>query len=139
MNSFILRAVGNLARNPEALAKGALGYARFCLVGSDPEEQQTQHVVTSLWLLAFDDIANDLLKHARKGDQLILEARVRSSCRTEGDGCYRCQNVFMDSSDTQSPHALTDEQVAILVAVALEEFGAGLTRTQFNEVMLAVF
>jgi len=95
MNSFILRAVGNLARNPEALAKGALGYARFCLVGSDPEEQQTQHVVTSLWLLAFDDIANDLLKHARKGDQLILEARVRSSCRTEGDGCYRCQNVFI--------------------------------------------
>jgi len=45
----------------------------------------------------------------------------------------------MDSSNTQSPHALTDEQVAILVAVALEEFGAGLTRTQFNEVMLAVF
>lgn len=42
----------------------------------------------------------------------------------------------MDSSDTQSPHSLTDEQIAILVAVVLEEFGAGLTRMQFNEVMI---
>jgi hypothetical protein len=33
----------------------------------------------------------------------------------------------MDSSDTQSRHTLTDEQMAILVAVVLEEFGARLT------------
>ena len=45
----------------------------------------------------------------------------------------------MDSSDTQSPHALTDEQMAIIVAIVLEEFGAELTRAQFNEVMLATF
>jgi hypothetical protein len=44
----------------------------------------------------------------------------------------------MDSSDTQSPYALTDEQMAIFVAVALEEFGAGLTRPQFDEVMRAI-
>lgn len=29
--------------------------------------------------------------------------------------------------------------MAILVAVVLEEFGSGLTRAQFNEVMLAIF
>ena len=34
---------------------------------------------------------------------------------------------------------LTDEQMAILVMVVLQEFGAGLTRRQFDEVMLAVF
>ena len=45
----------------------------------------------------------------------------------------------MDSFDTQSLHTLNDEQLAILVSVALEEFGPGLTRTQFNEVMLALF
>jgi hypothetical protein len=29
--------------------------------------------------------------------------------------------------------------MAILVAVVVEEFGAGLTRAQFNDVMLAIF
>jgi hypothetical protein len=40
----------------------------------------------------------------------------------------------MDSYNTQSPQTLTDEQMAILVAVVLEEFGAGLTRAQFDEI-----
>jgi hypothetical protein len=45
----------------------------------------------------------------------------------------------MNSSDTQSLHTLTDKKMAILVVVALEEFGAELTRTKFNELMLAIF
>ena len=45
----------------------------------------------------------------------------------------------MDSYDTQSPHTLSDAQMAILVAVVLQEFGAGLIQAQFNEVMLAIF
>jgi hypothetical protein len=45
----------------------------------------------------------------------------------------------MDSSDTQSPHTLNDDEMGRLVSIALEEFGRGLTRTQFNEVMLALF
>ena len=45
----------------------------------------------------------------------------------------------MESSDTQSHHTLNDEQFAILISVALEEFGVVLTRTQFNDVMLALF
>ena len=45
----------------------------------------------------------------------------------------------MDSFDTQSRHTLNDEQLTTLVSVALEEFGVALTRTQFNDVMLALF
>lgn len=45
----------------------------------------------------------------------------------------------MDSSDTQSLHALTDKQVSVLVSIALEEFGRGLARTQFNDVILGLF
>ena len=45
----------------------------------------------------------------------------------------------MDSFDTQSLHRLNDDDMGRLVAIALEEFGAGLTRTQFNDVMLALF
>jgi len=40
----------------------------------------------------------------------------------------------MDSTDTQS---LSDDELGRLVSIALEEFGQGLNRSQFNEVMLA--
>jgi len=45
----------------------------------------------------------------------------------------------MESSDTQSHHTLNDEEMGRLVSIAIEEFGAGLTRTRFNDVVLALF
>ncbi len=42
----------------------------------------------------------------------------------------------MDSSDTQS---LTDDDIGRLVSLAVEDFGPGLTRPQFNDVMLGLF
>ena len=81
MNSFTLTAIGNLARNPELCARGDSTFARFCLVGDDevpegPEGRQSREVVTSLWFFAFGDIAAEIACQARKGDQLILEAKV---------------------------------------------------------------
>lgn len=43
----------------------------------------------------------------------------------------------MDSFYTQSPHTLTNEQMAILAAVALEEFGAR-QRHLLDEVLLRI-
>ena len=80
MNCFKLTAVANLARNPELSTKGEVTFARFCLFGNDEVveggEGPSQEVVTSLWFLAFGEIATAIAQHARKGDQLILEARV---------------------------------------------------------------
>jgi len=80
MNSFRLTAVANLARNPELSTKGELTFARFCLVGNDSAAENgndpSQKVVTSLWFLVFGEIATTIAQRARKGDQLILEARV---------------------------------------------------------------
>jgi hypothetical protein len=42
----------------------------------------------------------------------------------------------MEFIDTQS---LSDDEMGRLVGIAMEEFGPALTRTQFNEVMLALF
>jgi len=33
-------------------------------------------VASTVWFHAFDEAANSLIKHARKGDQLIVEALV---------------------------------------------------------------
>jgi hypothetical protein len=79
------------ARNPEVLAKGTLAYVWFCLVGYDhaePDEidEHARAVVISIWFLPFDKIADDLLKNGWKGDQLILEARLRATYRTEKNG-----------------------------------------------------
>jgi single-stranded DNA-binding protein len=80
MNSFKLTAVANLARNPELSTTGEVTFARFCLVGNDgiagSGDVPSQEVVTSLWFLAFGEIAAAIAQRARKGDQLIVEAKV---------------------------------------------------------------
>src|SRR6202011_966854 len=90
MNSFTLTAVGNLARDPELVAKSDTSYTRFCLVGNEyagkDEEGAAREVVTSLWFVAFGAIGEAIARNTRKGDQLIVEARVRASNWTDKQG-----------------------------------------------------
>jgi single-strand DNA-binding protein len=62
MNSFTLTAVGNLARNPELVAKSETMYTRFCLVGNDyvgkDDEGAAREVVTSLWFVLSTQLHN---------------------------------------------------------------------------------
>src|SRR5581483_3912771 len=100
MNSFTLIGVGNLARNPEVTAKGNVAYVRFCLVGNDHAEPDDEvdhphEVVTTAWFMAFDVIADDIARNARKGDQLIVTARIRPYIHTDKQGEKRCENVFV--------------------------------------------
>ena len=70
MNSFRLTAVGNLARNPELSIKGEITFARFCLVGNDEvaesERDGPREVVTSLWFLAFGEIAMTIARFQQR-------------------------------------------------------------------------
>src|ERR1700724_3446650 len=90
MNSFTLTAVGNLARNPELVAKSDSSYTRFCLVGNDyagkDEEGAAREVVTSLWFVAFGALGDAIARHSPKGDQLFVEARVRADIWTDKQG-----------------------------------------------------
>lgn len=90
MNSFTVTAIGNLAKNPELTVKGDTSYTRFCLVGNDyggrDERGNVREVVTSLWFVAFEAMGEAIAKNARKGDQLILEAQVRSNNWTDKEG-----------------------------------------------------
>jgi single-strand DNA-binding protein len=99
MNSFTLTAVGNLARNPELVAKGDRSYAKLCLVGNDyagkDEEGTAKEVVTSLWFVAFGPLGESIAHHARKGDQLILEAKVRASNWTDEKGDKQYDHSFI--------------------------------------------
>ena len=99
MNSFKLIAVGNLARNPELVAKSETLYTRFLLVGNDyagrDEEGAAREVVTSLWFVAFGALGEAVAKNARKGDQLIVEARVRSNNWTDKQGEKQYDHTFI--------------------------------------------
>jgi len=99
MNSFTLTAVGNLARNPEAVAKGDITYTRFLLVGNDyagkDDEGAPREIVTSLWFVAFGALAESLARSARKGDQLFIEARVRASSRADKQGEKQYEHDFV--------------------------------------------
>jgi single-stranded DNA-binding protein len=94
MNSFTFVGIGNLARNPEILTKGEVSYARFCLVGADYAEPDdgaghSREVFNSVWFFAFNEIADRIAIYARKGDQLIVTARIRSYgwIDREGESC----------------------------------------------------
>jgi single-strand DNA-binding protein len=99
MNSFTLTAVGNLARNPEHVAKGEMTYTRFCLVGSDyagkDEEGTSREVVTSLWFVAFGPLGEAIARHSRKGDQMFVEARVRANNWTDKQGEKQYDHSFV--------------------------------------------
>jgi single-strand DNA-binding protein len=90
MNSFTVTAVGNLAKNPELAVKGDTTYTRFCLVGNDyagkDEQGNSREAVTTLWFVAFESLGETIAKNARKGDQIILEAYIRSNNWTDKDG-----------------------------------------------------
>jgi single-strand DNA-binding protein len=90
MNSFALRAVGNLANTPEIAAKGEITYTRLHLIGNDyagkDEEGASREVVTGVWFVAFGMLAETLVRTCRKGDQLILESRIRADNWTDGNG-----------------------------------------------------
>jgi single-strand DNA-binding protein len=99
MNSFTLTAVGNLARNPELVAKSDTMYTRFCLVGNDyagkDEEGAAREVITSLWFVAFGGLGEAIAKNARKGDQLIVEARIRANNWTDKQGEKQYDHSFI--------------------------------------------
>jgi single-strand DNA-binding protein len=90
MNSFTLTAVGNLAKNPELTVKGDTSYTRFCLVGNDyagkDDEGNPRETVTSLWFVAFEALGEAIARNALKGDQLVLQAQVRSNNWTDSEG-----------------------------------------------------
>ena len=99
MNSFTLTAVGNLARNPELVAKNDTSYTRFCIVGNDyagkDEEGAAREVTTSLWFVAFGALGEALARNARKGDQLFVEAHVRANNWTDKQGEKQYDHSFI--------------------------------------------
>jgi single-strand DNA-binding protein len=99
MNSFTLTAVGNLAKDPEFASKGETTYTRFCLVGNDyagkDEHGNAREAVTSVWFVAFESVGEAIAKNVRKGDQLILQAQVRSNIWTDRDGEKKYDHSFI--------------------------------------------
>src|SRR5271157_967021 len=102
MNSFTVTAVGNLAKNPELAVKGDTAYTRFCLVGNDyagkDEQGNAREAVTSLWFVAFESLGETIAKNARKGDQLILQAQIRSNNWTDKEGGKQYDYSFVVQS-----------------------------------------
>lgn len=86
MHSFTFRAVGNLARNPEAFAQDKRSFTRFCLVSNDTYKTAEDCVstVTSAWFIAAGEVGDEIVRHSRKGDQLFVEGIVLSDRDKDG-------------------------------------------------------
>ena len=99
MDSFTLTAIGNLARDPEPVTKNDTVYTRFCLVGNDyagrDEEGSSREMVTSVWFVAFGSLGEAVARNARKGDQLIVAARIRANNWTDKQGEKQYDHSFV--------------------------------------------
>lgn len=99
MHSFTLTAIGNLATHPELAVKGDTAYTRFCLVGNDyagkDENGQIRETVTSVWFTAFESLGEVIAKNVRKGDQLIVQAQIRSNNWTDKEGEKQYDHSFI--------------------------------------------
>jgi len=99
MNSFTVTAIGNLVKDPELEIKGDTAYTRFCLVGNDyagkDDMGNVRESVTSLWFVAFENLGEAIAKNARKGDQLIIQAQIRSNNWTDKDGEKQYDHSFV--------------------------------------------
>ena len=102
MNSFSVTAVGNLSKNPELAVKGDTTYTKLCLVGNDyagkDEDGNAREAVTTVWFVAFDSLGETIAKNVRKGDQLILQAYMRSDNWTDKDGEKHYDHSFVVQS-----------------------------------------
>jgi single-strand DNA-binding protein len=117
MNSFNLMAVGNLAKDPELNVKGDTSYTRFCLVGNDyvgkDDQGNAREVTTSIWFTAFEGLGEAIGKNTRKGDQLIVQAHIRSNNWTDKDGERQYDHSFVVTNFRfGAPGRATREQLA---------------------------
>jgi single-stranded DNA-binding protein len=82
MNSFTLRAIGNLSRDPEFVNLGDEMYARFCLAGTDIDACNNgaprRESATKIWFTAYGPVDEEIVAKPRKGDQLFVEAGVET-------------------------------------------------------------
>ena len=99
MNSFTLTAIGNLTSNPELGTKGETTYTRFCLIGNDyagkDADGTAREAATSVYFVAFGALGETIARTARKGDQLIVEARIRADNWTDKQGEKQYDHSFV--------------------------------------------
>ena len=99
MNSFSVVAIGNLAKNPELESNGSLSFTRFCLIADDyagkDDDGSTREITTSLWFVAFGSIAETIASKALRGDQLIVQAKIRANNWTDDQGAMQYDYSFV--------------------------------------------
>jgi single-strand DNA-binding protein len=79
MNSFTLTAIGQLAKDPETTTSGEHQVTKFALIGNDYNGADKEESVTSVFFVAFNGIGETIANNCRKGDQLIIEAQMKSN------------------------------------------------------------
>jgi len=114
MNSFTLRAIGNLASDPKSLKTGTgEPYVKFALIGNDYQGKDKPEAVTQIFFVAFGTEAKKLA-NCRKGDQLFLEAQLLANNyddRDSGEKVYG-YSYIVRAVEWGAPGKITRERLA---------------------------
>lgn len=86
MNSFTLNAIGNVATDLKLEGSGDRQYVRVPLIGNDyvgkDAKGEPQYEATTVYFVAFGKTAA-AIANARKGDQLVINAKVTANNWTD--------------------------------------------------------
>ena len=77
LNSFTITAIGNVGKDLELVGEGERAFTKISLIGNDRFGDKES--ATSLQFTAFGTLAEILVRHVRKGDQLFLEGYVKNN------------------------------------------------------------
>jgi single-strand DNA-binding protein len=87
MNSFNVTAIGNIGADLELKGTGDNQFVRFPIIGNDyagkDRNGDAREVTTSVYFVAFGATAKTLAEHVRKGDQVIVQARIQANNWTD--------------------------------------------------------
>jgi single-strand DNA-binding protein len=102
MNSFNVTAIGNIGAALELKGTGENQYVRFPVIGNDyagkDKQGNAREVTTSVYFVAFGAIAKTLADNVRKGDQVIVQARVQANNWSDDRGEKRYDHSFVVES-----------------------------------------
>jgi len=116
MNSFTVTAIGNVATDLALEGEGKNRRVKIPLIGNDyagtDDQGNSRQIATTVYFTAFGSMADTLAKHVRKGDQLILSARMQANNYTSNGEKVYSYNFVVEGFHFGRPGRATREELA---------------------------
>jgi single-stranded DNA-binding protein len=115
MNSFTVTAIGNVATDLQVEGEGKNRRVKIPLIGNDyagsDAQGEPREIATTVYFTAFGSLADTLTKNVRKGDQLMMTARMQANNYTSNGEKVYSYNFVVEGFRFGRPGRATREEL----------------------------